>query len=218
MRAGTVRAMRADRRRLLAACLVSVLALALLAWLALDVGPVRRLDARILVDVSFHREAWVGDVAGVVGDLGNPWPQAALLAAAVAVGLLRGARRETAAAVLLVVGAGLTTAVLKHLLATPRFESVLGYAQVGADAFPSGHATAAFAMAAAWVLVVPPAWRWPTAAVGFVLATGAAASVVVLRYHYPSDALGGFLVAAAWTCAVLAASTGIFVQSPEDRL
>jgi membrane-associated phospholipid phosphatase len=198
--------MRADRRRLSAACLASGLALALLAWLALDVGPVRRLDARILLHVSFHREAWVGDAAGVVGDLGNPWPQAALLAAAVGVGLLRGARRETAAAVVLVLGADLTTAVLKHLLATPRFEPILGYAQVGSDAFPSGHATAAFAMAAAWVLVVPPAWRPATAAIGLLAAGAAAASVVVLRYHFPSDALGGFLVATAWTCAVAAAA------------
>lgn len=198
--------MRLDQRRLLAACFASVLALALLAWLALDVGPVRRLDARILVDVSFHREQWIGDLAGVVGDLGNPWPQAALLATAVAVGLFRGARRETAAAVVLVLGADLTTAVLKHLLETPRYEPILGYAQVGADAFPSGHATAAFAMAGAWVLVVPPAWRWPTAAIGFVLATGVAASVVVLRYHFPSDALGGVLVVAAWACAVAACS------------
>src|SRR5215211_5732479 len=120
-----------DRRRLSAACLASVLALALLAWLALDVGPVRRLDARILLHVSFHREAWVGEVAGVVGDLGNPWPQAALLAAAVAVGLFRGVRRKTMAAVVLVAGADLTTTVLKHLLATSRFEPILGYAQVG---------------------------------------------------------------------------------------
>jgi membrane-associated phospholipid phosphatase len=194
--------MRADRRLLLAACLAAVLTLALLAWLALDVGPVRRLDARILLHVSFHREAWIGDVAGVVGDLGNPWPQAALLAAAVAVGLFRGARRETVGAVVLVLGADLTTAVLKHLLETPRYEPILGYAQVGSDAFPSGHATAAFAMAAAWVLVVPPAWRPPTAAIGFVVATGVAASVVVLRYHFPSDALGGLLVAAAWACAM----------------
>jgi membrane-associated phospholipid phosphatase len=197
--------MRADRRQLLAACLASVMALALLAWLALEVGPVRRLDARILVDVSFHREAWIGDVAGVVGDLGNPWPQAVLLAAAVAVGLFRGARREALAAAVLVLGADLTTALLKHLLATPRHEPILGYVQIGADAFPSGHATAAYAMAAAWTLVVPPAWRLPTAMIGFVAATGVAASVVVLRYHFPSDALGGLLVAAAWTCAVIAA-------------
>lgn len=112
---------------------------------------------------------------------------------------LRAGRREAAVAgLVLVAGANLTTLLLKHALAAPRFDPVLGYAQVGESSFPSGHATAAFAMAAAWTLFAPPRWRLVVACVGFFLASLVAASVVILRYHFPSDVLGGLLVALAW--------------------
>jgi membrane-associated phospholipid phosphatase len=53
-------------------------------------------------------------------------------------------------------------------------------------------------MAAAWTLFVPPRWRRVVACAGIFLASLVAASVVVLRYHFPSDVLGGLLVALAW--------------------
>jgi undecaprenyl-diphosphatase len=191
-------------KRLLAGCLASMLALALLAWAVFHADGAHHLDARVLAHVSADRFGALGDVANPVADLGNPLPQVLLLLAGLAVAL-RGGRREAAIAGLaIVLGADLTTAVLKQALAAPRLASVLGWAQVGEDSFPSGHATAAFAMAAAWALFVPPRWRWPVAVGGFLLASLVAVSVVVLRYHFPSDALAGLLVASAWTCGGLA--------------
>jgi membrane-associated phospholipid phosphatase len=192
------------RKRLLAGCLGSALALALLAWAVFHADGVRDLDARVLAHLSADRFGALGDLANPVADLGNPVPQVLLLLAGLGIAL-RGGRREPAIAGLaIVLGADLTTSVLKHALAAPRFEAVLGWAQVGEDSFPSGHATAAFGMAAAWVLFVPPRWRRPVAIGGFLLASLVAVSVVVLHHHFPSDALGGLLVATAWTCGVLA--------------
>lgn len=187
-------------KRLFAAFLVCALALALLAWAVFHAEAVRHLDARVLSHVSADRFGTLGDVAHPLADLGNPVPQVLLLLAGLALALRAGRRRDALAGLLLVLGASLTTALLKHALAAPRLDSVLGWAQVGEDSFPSGHATAAFAMAAAWAFFfVPPRWRLPVGLGGFLLASLGAASVVVLRYHFPSDALGGLLVAAAWT-------------------
>ena len=44
------------------------------------------------------------------------------------------------------------------------------------------------------------------AAVGTLLVAGAAAAQLVLALHRPSDVVGGWLWAAAWTTAVWAAS------------
>jgi membrane-associated phospholipid phosphatase len=189
-------------KRLLAACLASALALALLAWAVFHADGVRHLDARLLAHVSADRLGGLGDVAHPIADLGNPLPQVLLLLAGLAVALRAGRREAAVAGLVLVAGANLTTLLLKHALAAPRLDPVLGWAQVGEASFPSGHATAAFAMAAAWTLFVAPRWRLRVACIGFFLASLVAASVVVLRYHFPSDVLGGLLVALAWTAIV----------------
>jgi membrane-associated phospholipid phosphatase len=189
-------------KRALAAFLACTLALALLASAAFHAEGVRHLDARLLAYLSAARFGTLGDLANPVADLGNPLPQVLLLLAGLAVALRAGRREAALAGLMIVLGADLTTALLKQALAAPRFDPVLGWAQVGEASFPSGHATAAFAMAAAWVFFVPPRWRLPVACIGFFLASAVAASVVVLRYHFPSDVLGGLLVALAWTAMV----------------
>jgi membrane-associated phospholipid phosphatase len=191
-------------KRLLAACLAMALALALLAWAAFHVDGIRHLDARVLAHASVDRFGRLGDVARPIADLGNPLPQMLLLLAGLAVALWTGRRGGALAGLILVAGANLTTLLLKQALAAPRLDPVLGWAQVGETSFPSGHATAAYAMAAAWTFFVPPRWRLLTACVGFLLATLVAVSVVVLHHHFPSDVLGGLLVASAWACGVLA--------------
>lgn len=191
-------------KRLLVVFLAAALALALLAWAVYHAEAVRHFDARLLAHVSADRFGVLGDVANPIADLGNPVPQVLLLIAGLAVALRAGRREAAVAGLVLVIGANLTALLLKHALAAPRLDPVLGWAQVGEDSFPSGHATAAFAMAGAWTIFVPPRWRLPVACAGFLLSSLVAASVVVLRYHFLSDALGGLLVALAWTCGVLA--------------
>lgn len=202
-----MRAVKVEARRLLAACFASAAALALLTWATFEIRWFRHRDALALAHLSADRFGRLGDLAGPIGDLGNPLPQALLLVAGVGLALSTGRRKAALAGAVLVLGADLTTFALKHTLTAPRFDAVLGWAQVGGNSFPSGHTTAAFGMAAAWLLFVPAAWRAVTAAVGMLLASGVAAAVVVLRHHFPSDVVGGVLVVATWTfgvCAVLA--------------
>jgi membrane-associated phospholipid phosphatase len=206
-------------KRLLAACLASALALALLASAVYHSARVRHLDARLLAHASSDRFGTLGDLARPIADLGNPVPQVLLLIAGVAVALACGRRKPALAGVLLVIGADLTTVLLKHALAAPRPDPVLGWAQVGEDSFPSGHATAAFSMAVAWLIFVPPRWRRITAIVGALASCAVAAAVVVLRHHFPSDVLGGLLVVAAWAfglCAVFQLCSSAQEKEPQS--
>lgn len=106
---------------------------------------------------------------------------------------------------LLVAGANLTTQILKAVLAYPRYQSLLGYRQINETAFPSGHSTAVAAMVFAWALVLPGAWRPLVLTLGAVVAVAVGLSLVLLHPHFPSDVVGGWLVASGWLCAVVAA-------------
>jgi membrane-associated phospholipid phosphatase len=60
--------------------------------------------------------------------------------------------------------------------------------------YPSGTVTAVSALAAAAVLVTPRVFRAVTAVLAAALVVGICAAVVVLRWHYPTDAMGGACV------------------------
>ena len=66
----------------------------------------------------------------------------------------------------------------------------------GPTSYPSGTVTAVAALAVAIFLVVPTILRPALAALGAAAVVGVAAAVVVLRWHYPTDALGGMAVGA----------------------
>jgi membrane-associated phospholipid phosphatase len=182
------------------ACAGALVGLALVAY---GIDAAQWADATLLTKF-IALDGSVGGLAEVIAHLGDPLPLLAMLAAACGIALRCGRPFDAAAAVTIVAGANLTTQVLKVALAHPRVQSVLGDHQLGPIAFPSGHATAATSIAIAFAFVVPPDWRAAVAAIGacFVLAVGC--SVMVLAWHFPSDVLGGVLVAFGWGFAVLA--------------
>jgi membrane-associated phospholipid phosphatase len=182
------------------ACAGALVGLALVAY---GIDAAQRADATLLTKF-IARDGSVGPFADTVAHLGDPLPLLAMLIAACGIALWRGRPLDALAAVIVVAGANLTTQALKVALAHPRFQSVLGPDQLGPVAFPSGHATAATSIAIAFAFVVPPDWRVAVAAIGawFVLAVGC--SVMVLAWHFPSDVLGGILVASGWGFGVLA--------------
>jgi membrane-associated phospholipid phosphatase len=187
----------------LAAWIGCATALVLLALVAYGIDAAQRADATLLTKF-IAREGTVGPLAEAIAHLADPLPLLALLAGACAIALRRGRPLDAAAAIVVVAGANLTTQVLKVALAHPRYQSVLGPDQLGPVAFPSGHATAATSIAIAFALVVPPRWRPAVAAVGAVFVAAVGCAVMVLAWHFPSDVLGGVLVAAGWGFAVLA--------------
>ncbi len=102
--------------------------------------------------------------------------------------------------------APLSAELLKPLLAHPHV--TIGWTQIGAASWPSGHATAATALALSAVLVVPARIR-PAAllvALLFMLAVGVA--LLVREWHLPSDVLGGYLIGSLWASLALAALRG----------
>ena len=102
--------------------------------------------------------------------------------------------------VVLMLGANLTTQLLK---ATVFDRPDLDIAGRPYDSFPSGHTTVAAAVAAALILVVPVRGR-PVAALvgaGYTALTGV--STLVGGWHRPSDAAAAVLVVLAWTCIAM---------------
>jgi membrane-associated phospholipid phosphatase len=64
----------------------------------------------------------------------------------------------------------------------------------GGLSYPSGTVAAVAALATAFTLVMPARLRLPAAMLGCLATVGTSAAVVVLRWHYPTDALGGAAV------------------------
>ena len=121
----------------------------------------------------------------------------------VAFAISRERPRVAVAVVAVMALAPFTSETLKPLLAHPHVR--VGDVQIGAASWPSGHATAAAALALNAILVAPPRLR-PAA---IVLGAGFAAAIgfflLVLAWHMPSDVIGGYLVASLWMALVVAA-------------
>ena len=132
----------------------------------------------------------------------------------VVVALARG-RPRTAVLVGLLVGlTSVSSQALKALLAYPRSDELVNGAAVTAEAFPSGHATASMTLAIALVLVVSSRLRPMAAIVGSALALGVSFSVVSEGHHFPSDVVGGFLLATGWALVLLAGLIALEARYP----
>jgi membrane-associated phospholipid phosphatase len=179
--------------------------MAVVALLALESPGAHARDAAMLHGFVGLDRPGVHDAVVLVSHLADPAPYALAGLALVGVALLHGMRSRAVAVVALLVATGASTQALKHLLAQPRFEAWLGTRQIGDAAWPSGHSTAAMTLALCAVLVAPPARRLVVALAAGAFAAGGGYAVLVLAWHFPSDVLGGFLVAAMWTALAVAA-------------
>ena len=128
-----------------------------------------------------------------------------MLAVLFAWGWALGRRREALGAVALVAGANLTGLILQVALAHPRFHPILGANQVGAEAYPSGHATSAMSIALAAVLVAPARLRVAVASGAAAYVIAVSTSLMMLGWHFPSDVLGGLLVSSGFFFLAVAA-------------
>jgi membrane-associated phospholipid phosphatase len=202
--AGSLEAM---RRWLIAltgaiACLVALV----VTWvLAFTSAYARRQDAAALHGFTDLRRPRIDGVLKAIAHLGDPLPFAVLGLALVVVALGRGRVRTAVAVPGVLLAANLTTHLLKPALATPRFSEWLGNGQVTAQSWPSGHATASMSLALCAVLVAPARLRPLVATLGAGFAIAVSYALLTLGWHYPSDVLGGYLVAALWSLLAVAA-------------
>ncbi len=189
-----------------AACAITFLALLAFAY---GVSPTARLDATALHGLAALRGPWTDPVAHLFTRLADPLPLLVMLGGVFACGWALGRRRQAVAAVALVASANVTTQILKLVLAHPRVQPALGGDPLGPEAFPSGHATAAKSIALAAVLVAPARWRAGVAAVATAYVVGVCTSVLVLAWHFPSDVVGGLLVASGFFFSAVAAMRAV---------
>src|SRR3954447_22426779 len=198
--------------QLAGACWVAFAAVLVAAY---TVPSVQWADGWAVEGFTNIQRPWLNDLAGFAASLADPGPFALWTVVLAGIALYRRRPRHALAVILLLGGANLVSQSLKVLLEHPRYHEFLGKAQLGSEAFPSGHATASMALALAAVLVAPHAWR-PLVAVGGALFTlGVSESVMLLAWHFPSDVAGGYLVATSFALVTLAALRAAEQRWPE---
>jgi membrane-associated phospholipid phosphatase len=181
-----------------------VAAAAIIRVVAFDTTTGARIDASALgglLDMSGPR---IHELAIMLVQLGDPAPVAVFAVAIVAIALRRRRPALAVTAGVALVGANITTQLLKLSLAAPRPVEPPRGGHVALQSWPSGHATASMTVALCLVMVAPERLRPLAAVIGAAATLGVVSSVLLLGWHLPSDVLGGFCVAAAWTLTGLA--------------
>ncbi|HEY6524346.1 MAG TPA: phosphatase PAP2 family protein [Solirubrobacteraceae bacterium] len=174
-----------------------VAALALVWWVSHYTGAGKHADASILRGFADLTRPRLDQLTTFVATLCNPSPYVYLAALPVLVAVVRRRPRVAVMIAVVLLCANETTELLKPLLAAPRDPGPFGLLYNAT--WPSGHATAAMSLALCSVIAAPPRWRPAVAASMAAFAIAVSYSFLELAWHYPSDVLGGFLVAGTWT-------------------
>jgi membrane-associated phospholipid phosphatase len=178
-----------------------------LTWVVAALVPAGQFkDALALYDFTLLDQTRAHTLSRVVLALLKPPLFVAWALAVIAVALARRRPRVAVAVALVLALAPLTAELLKPLTAHPHVR--IGAAIVGPASWPSGHASAALALALCAVLVVPRRWRPLVAALGAAFAVIVGCSLLILAWHMPSDVLGGYLLAVFWTALALVGLRG----------
>jgi membrane-associated phospholipid phosphatase len=112
---------------------------------------------------------------------------------AATVGVLRKRIDLAIGSAFMVIGANVSTQLLKTRLFRPELDGM-----PLPNSFPSGHTAAAASVAFALILVLPSAVRGTVALAGFGYVTVIAIATVWAEWHRPSDTVAGLLVVLAW--------------------
>jgi membrane-associated phospholipid phosphatase len=208
--------MRSSPRLLLAGAAACAVAYGLVMLAAFVMPGGTWVDGISLAGLSSLRaSATISSLATGVVAACDTAPFALLASALVVFSLATRGLRRTAAVALLLGGANLSSQLLKPLSEVRPASAWSGVPRIDLPSFPSGHATAAMSLALAAVLVAPRAWRPFAAAVGGAFAVGVGVSTVIEIWHYPSDVIGGFLLATGWALVALAALRAVEARWPE---
>jgi membrane-associated phospholipid phosphatase len=183
-----------------------VLGLALVWVLAELIPAVQFKDALALHDFTLLSRPRIDKPAEFLLHLLDPLPFVLWGTALVAIAIARERPRVALAVVAVMALAPLTSEALKPLVAHPHVQ--IGLVHIDAASWPSGHSTAALALALSAVLVAPAGLRVLVACIGAAFALAVGCSLLMLAWHMPSDVLGGYLVASLWMALAVAALRG----------
>jgi membrane-associated phospholipid phosphatase len=177
--------------------LAGVCALALVAlWLlATHVEAARTRDAELLRHFALIEGERVNGAARGLLHLLEPLPFTIWAAAIVLFAISRGRPRLALAVAIVMALAPVSADLLKPLLAVPH----VGFGRtIGAGSWPSGHATAATALALSALLVTPHRWWALAAPLAFAFMGAVGLALLIRVWHMPSDVLGGYLLGTLW--------------------
>lgn len=169
----------------------------LMSWWTVFTATGQALDS-VLMDAVTSWSRVVSPVEDVVTGLVSVPAMVVVALVAAAVAALR--RRLTLAgrAVGIVLGANLSTQLVKTLLERPD----LGVTLPLSNSLPSGHTTFAASVACALVVVAPAWFRTPAAWLGWGWTSLMGVVVMVSAWHRPSDVLSAVLVCGVWALAL----------------
>jgi membrane-associated phospholipid phosphatase len=211
---GTARRATASVPRWIAAALPGLLVALASYVLAVGTEPGRTVDD----------EAIDHDLDGAGETISRPIARAinpvtvALGAAGLALVAWRRDRRLALGILALVGGTSVATTALKHALGTWDLLGGEGARQLGEGFFPSGHAGAAMALAIALLLTAPSRARPRVALLAIACVATFGVATVAIAYHYPSDVVGGFGLAAAAGGALAAVLVGRLEPTRADQI
>lgn len=155
-------------------------------------------------------------LADALANLCRPDAYVCLSAIPVSVALLRRRWALALALIVIIPAAPLSTELLKPLLAAHRPAIGILTPASAASSWPSGHSTGAMILALSLVLASPARWRAYVTVGGTVFALAVIYSVLSLGWHFPSDALGGILLALIWTLLAVAAVLSVDARFGRD--
>ena len=188
--------------------LVNVVLFVLVTVVAVRTVRGQTLDTVALYGNSLGRRTVDGPLDAALGAISI----ASIALVLIVIGGVALARRRLPLAVMaaaIVVGANLTTWVLKRAIDRPW----LGVDQErfhAGNSLPSGHATAAAAFAIGLTLVVPPRVRGVVALLGATYAAVVGVATLSSGWHRPSDVVAAYFVVGGW--AALAGLVLVLIQ------
>ena len=159
---------------------------------ALHTGVGQRVDERAMRTVVAGRETELT----VLSLLGRVSIGAVLAVSAVCVvlAIMRGRVRLAVAALTVIVGANLTTQLLKEVILERSQLDV-----IAPNSLPSGHTTVVAGAVGALLLVSPAALRLLVVVAGAFAVVATGASTIVAGWHRPADIVAALAVCLAWT-------------------
>jgi membrane-associated phospholipid phosphatase len=197
------------------AVLVAVACAAGVLWTGIAsflIPAVQALDGRLYDEFYSLRREWTIHLAADVVRIADPGPYSVLGAVIVGIAVARRRLRTAVAVAIVLVGSSVMTQVLKRLTAAERHPFFLPEAS-----WPSGHTTAAAALALCLIIVLPRRLRGVGAAIGAIAIVGMAYSMVLLGSHRPSDVLAGMLVAGLWAASAVAVLEILETRRPPEQ-
>lgn len=171
-------------------------------------GDLDAFDARVLTWIAGHRSQPLTELFLAVTALGSSWVIGIVTVGVAGALALAGRGRMAAAVTAAVAGVPPLTIALKRTYARPRPDVVSPLVDTVSWAFPSGHTIASVTFFGTIAILVGfevrrSAFRLFVAAYATGIGLLVATSRVYLGVHFPSDVLGGALIALAWVLVVV---------------